>query len=95
MVSPWQTGPPLVAVTGQSEQDAGAAYVRVAVQPGSAENVAVTVHVAPSDVNPFNAYASGPVKGALKVCELPPQELVTVSVPVDGAFTKEMEPLTE
>jgi hypothetical protein len=32
------------------------------------------------------------VKGALNVC-VPPQELVTVKEPLDGALLKEMDPL--
>jgi hypothetical protein len=62
---------------------------------GFAEKTAVIEHDAPFEVSPDNEYAKGLAKGALNVCVVPPHELVTVNVPVDGAFTNVMLPATE
>lgn len=78
----------LVALNEQktgTTQATGAVYDEVAVHDELSEKDAVTVHDKPFDVNPVIEYACGEVKGALKVCE-PPQELVTVKVPVVGGL---------
>jgi hypothetical protein len=64
------------------------------VQATESENTAVIVQEAPSELRPVNVYAAGLTKGGLITTGVPPQELMMVSVPVDGGFTKLMEPLT-
>ena len=88
-------GVPEMLVITHGGQGAGAAYVCVNVQVGDAENTAVIEQVEPSADKDVNEYGAGLVNGALSVTGVPPQELVMVSVPVDGALTNVTLPLTE
>ena len=91
-VCPSQIGPLLAAVVVQLAQEAGDVKVAVAEQELTALKTAVTVHVAPLEGKADRVYDVGLLKGALNVC-VPPQELVTVKEPLDGALLKVMVPL--
>jgi len=73
----------LVAVAVHEVQGTGELYGMVSEQVGSAENVAVIVQAPPVGVKPGSVYVIGLVQGS-GIVVLPPQLLVTVSVPDVG-----------
>ena len=91
---PAHTGELLPAVSVHVAQDAGAVYVFVSVQVASAEKAAVRLQAAPLEVRLGNVYVIGLVHGDGMVT-LPPQLLLTVSVPLDGGYWNVICPVTE
>jgi hypothetical protein len=84
----------LVAVAVHGVQGAGEVYGMVSEQVGSAENVAVSEQAPPEGVKPGSVYVIGLVQGR-GIVVLPPQLLVTVSVPDVGGYDKVICPVTE